>query len=154
MIAIDEHVDGLKPNMSSEVTVKIDERKNVLRLPVQAVLESGGKKFCYIRKGESIEKKAVKTGLNNYKFVEVLEDGSEVKEGDVIVLNARAYAEKVNDLQGSGGQDEAGYMKDRGNRKRAPGGSPGGKATPGQTPGSRAGSPTKGKPADVSTNQP
>jgi hypothetical protein len=153
MIAIDEHIDGLKPNMSSEVTVKIDERKNVLKLPVQAVLESAGKKFCYVRKGEAIEKKIVKTGLNNYKFVEIIEEGSEVKEGDVIVLNARAYAEKVNDLQG-GGQDSAGNMKDRGNRKRGGAASPGGKAPPGQSPGARDGAPGKGKTADVSSNQP
>jgi multidrug efflux pump subunit AcrA (membrane-fusion protein) len=154
VVAIDEHIEGLRPNMSAEVTVKIDERKDVLRLPVQAVLESGGRKFCYVRKGDMVEKKTVKTGLNNYKFVEILDDGSEVKEGDIIVLNARAYAEKVNDLQGGTGQDAAGYMKDRGNRKRGGPNGPGGKAPQGQTPGSRAGSPGKGKPADVSANQP
>src|SRR4029079_15459831 len=114
VVTIDEHVDDLRPNMSAEVTVKIDERKNVLRLPVQAVLDSGGKKFCYIKQGETIEKKNVQTGLNNYKFVEVVAEGSDVKEGDMIVLNARAYAEKVNDLQGNASDSAGGNMKDRG----------------------------------------
>jgi len=116
LVTLDEYVEGLKPNMSAEVTVQVDESRHVLRLPIQAVLESGGKKFCYVKHDESIEKKMVKTGLNNYKFVEVLEDGSEVKEGDLIVLNARTYAEKMNDLQGAG--SEAGGVK---GGKRKPG---------------------------------
>jgi HlyD family secretion protein len=144
LITIDEHVDDLRPNMSAEVTMKLDERKNVLRLPVQAVLDSGGKRFCYIKKGESIEKKTVRTGLNNYKFVEVMQEGSEVKEGDLVVLNARAYAEKVNDLQGNTSESSGGNMKDRGRGGRRPNAK-----TPPAPP--RVASPTK--PAEVTNNQ-
>jgi multidrug efflux pump subunit AcrA (membrane-fusion protein) len=116
LVSIDEPVEGLKPNMSAEVTVKIDERKNVLRLPVQAVLESGGKKFCYVKHGNSIGKKTVVTGLNNYKFVE-LADGSEVQDKDLVVLNARSYAERVGDLQGNVNIDPSSLIKER-NHKR------------------------------------
>jgi multidrug efflux pump subunit AcrA (membrane-fusion protein) len=117
LVSIDEPIEGLKPNMSAEVTVKIDERKNVIRLPVQAVLESGGKKFCYVKHGNSIDKKTVNTGLNNYKFVEIT-DGSELQEKDLVVLNARSYAEKVGDLQGNVSIDPSSLIKDRHNRKR------------------------------------
>jgi multidrug efflux pump subunit AcrA (membrane-fusion protein) len=116
LVSIDEPVEGLKPNMSAEVTVKIDERKNVLRLPVQAVLESEGKKFCYVKHGNAIAKTAVTTGLNNYKFVE-LAAGSEVQEKDLVVLNARSYAEKVGDLKGNVNIDPSSLIKER-NRKR------------------------------------
>jgi hypothetical protein len=116
VVTIDELVENLKPSMSAEVTVKIDERKGVLRLPIQAVLESGGKKFCYVRTETAIEKRTVNTGLNDFKFIEILPT-SEIKEGEQIVLNARAYAEKVNDLQGNVNMDPSAMMKDRGARK-------------------------------------
>ena len=38
-----------------------------------AVLEAGGRKFCYVRNGTDIEKRMLITGLNNSKFVEVKE---------------------------------------------------------------------------------
>lgn len=130
VVAIDETPENLKPNMSAEVTVKIDERKNVLQLPIQAVLESGGEKFCYVKTDASIEKRIVKTGLNNYKFVEILPE-SKVKEHEQIVLNARSYAEKVNDLKGNVNIDPSSGIRDRGNRKNA--GKTGGKTV--QSPG-------------------
>ena len=113
VVAIDETPEVLKPNMSAEVTVKIDERKGVLQLPIQAVLESGGEKFCYVKTETNVEKRIVKTGLNNYKFVEVLPE-SNVKENELIVLNARSYAEKVNDLKGNVNIDPSSGMRDRG----------------------------------------
>ncbi|MFO0813258.1 MAG: hypothetical protein U0796_08575 [Gemmatales bacterium] len=159
VVSIDEVVENLKPSMSAEVTVKIDERKNVLRLPVQAVLESGGKKFCYVRTETAIEKRTVKTGLNDYKFVEIL-PASEIKEGEQIVLNARAYAEKVNDLQGNVNIDVSAMMKDRGARKggagktgEKSGGKPGANGrvaqgtSPSQRPPSTAAAKGEGRPS-------
>jgi HlyD family secretion protein len=116
VVAIDETPEVLKPNMSAEVTVKIDERKNVLQLPIQAVLESGGEKFCYVKTETNVEKRIVKTGLNNYKFVEVLPE-SNIRENELIVLNARSYAEKVNDLKGNVNIDPSNGMRDRANPK-------------------------------------
>lgn len=133
VVAIDETPEILKPNMSAEVTVKIDERKGVLQLPIQAVLESGGEKFCYVKTETNVEKRIVKTGLNNYKFVEVLPE-SNLKENELIVLNARSYAEKVNDLKGNVNIDPSSGMRDRGNRK-----------TPAKIPGKLAQAPGKGK---------
>ncbi len=118
LVAIDETPENLKPNMSAEVTVKIDERRNVLQLPVQAVLESGGEKFCYVKTDTNIEKRMVKTGLNNYKFVEILPE-SKIKENELIVLNSRAYAEKVNDLKGNVNIDPSSGIRDRNKGKGA-----------------------------------
>ena len=101
LVRIDEVVENLKPGMSAEVTVIVDERENVLRLPVQAVLESAGQKFCYVRDKDKIVKRKLVTGLNNSKFVEILPE-SELKEGEEVLLNARQYAEKQDDLKASG----------------------------------------------------
>lgn len=104
LVAIDDAVEGLKPGMSAEVTIMVDERTNVLKLPVQAVIEAGGSRFCYVREpsGE-IVKRELQIGLNNNKFLEVLPD-SKLKEGEMVLLNARTYAEKQGDLQSAGGE--------------------------------------------------
>lgn len=159
VVTIDEPAENLKPSMSAEVTVNIDERKNVLRLPVQAVLESGGKKFCYVKKDTAIEKRTVKTGLNDYKFVEILPE-SEIKENELVVLNARSYAEKVNDLQGNVNIDPGSIMRDRGGmRKGGPGPGKGpGKPIAGQHKGGAVPTAEKGKQsataADVTAPKP
>ena len=112
-VAVDEPVGNLKPGMSAEVTIFIDERDKVLRLPVQSVLDMEGNKFCYIQSGEHrVEKRTLKTGLNNGKHVEIL-DTSEVKEGEMVLVNARAYAEKSGDLQLSTKQEQTGVVKQR-----------------------------------------
>lgn len=98
LVRIDETVENLKPGMSAEVTVIVDERDHVLRLPVQAVLETGGQKFCYVREKDRIVKRRLVTGLNNSRFLEILPE-SELKEGEEVLLNARQYAEKQDDLK-------------------------------------------------------
>jgi len=109
IVLIDEKIEGLKPGMSAEVTIKVDELDNVLRLPVHAVLEANGRKFCYVKTASGIEKRIVTTGLNNSKFVEIKEgdppagllkegDVYGVKEGEIVVMNPRSIAEKRGDL--------------------------------------------------------
>jgi hypothetical protein len=101
LVAIDEQVEGLKPGMSAEVTILVDEVNDVLRLPVHSVLESGGKKFCYVKTpAGTIEKRELVTGLNNYKFVEIKPE-SNLKVGELVVVNPRPVAEKRGDLQGN-----------------------------------------------------
>ena len=99
LVSIDGTSDMLKPGMSAEVTIKIDERDHVLRLPVQAVLESNGQRFCYVKQPDSkIVKRHISSGLNNNNFIEIMSD-SEIKENELVLMNPRAYAEKMNDLQ-------------------------------------------------------
>ena len=99
LVSIDEGVENLKPGMSAEVTIKVDERSDVLKLPVQAVLEIAGKKVCYVQDASGmITKRNINVGMNNTRFVELL-TASEVKEGERVLLNARGYAEKTGELQ-------------------------------------------------------
>jgi multidrug efflux pump subunit AcrA (membrane-fusion protein) len=108
-VLVDQKIEGLKPGMSAEVTIKVEELENVIRMPVHAVLESNGRKFCYVGNGSGIEKRMLITGLNNNKFVEIketeppagwLREGERygVKEGEIVVMNPRALAERRNDL--------------------------------------------------------
>jgi len=127
--------------MSAEVTVGVEEIENVLKLPVHAVMEAGGKKFCYVKpeKGEP-QKRELKTGLNNNKFIELLPD-SDVKEGDLVIVNSRTLAERRGDLQadykdpGEGLQDNNGKPRRKNPDKNgagavSPGGAPRGPGGP------------------------
>lgn len=78
---------GLKPGMTAEVTVKVKTIPNVLFVPVQAVSQHKDKHFAYVQKGTGLEKREVKVGETNDKYV-VIESG--LDEGDQVVLDARA----------------------------------------------------------------
>ena len=95
LVTINEKEDIRKPGMTAEVTIFVDEHDDVLRVPVQAVLEAGGEKFCYVKSGRDVKRRVVQTGLNNNRFVEIK---SGLEESDLVVQNPRALAEKRGDL--------------------------------------------------------
>jgi HlyD family secretion protein len=100
IVAVDEEVPNLRPGMSAEVTIYLEgERENVLRLPIHAVLEVNGKKFCYVKNEQTgeIEKRSIRTGVSNNRWVEILPE-SELREGELVVLNPRTLAERRGDL--------------------------------------------------------
>lgn len=134
VVSVDDLVDNLKPGMSAEVTIFIDERTDVMRLPVQAVLDMDGNKFCYVQEGERhVAKRTLKTGLNNGKHVEIL-DGSDLKEGELVLVNARSYAERIGDLQVSAKQEQTGVVRQHKEGQKAQPAGSGPKSTRGSGP--------------------
>jgi multidrug efflux pump subunit AcrA (membrane-fusion protein) len=95
LITVHDSTEELRPGMSAEVTIFVDERENVLRIPIHAVLEVAGEKFCYVKVGQQIEKRVLDTGLNNNRFVEVRKG---LNDGDLVVQNPRPLAERRGDL--------------------------------------------------------
>lgn len=89
LIALEgDNRDGrLKPGMSVDVSILLAERRNVLRVPITAVVAQGRQAFCFVKKGDKHERRRVTLGLDNYKHVEILEG---VQEGEEVVLNPRA----------------------------------------------------------------
>jgi RND family efflux transporter MFP subunit len=98
IVAIDEDTDrlNLKPGMSVEVTVFVDKREDVVRLPVHAVLEVNEEKFCYVQTDNGVVKRTLVTGLNNNRFVEIKKG---LEEGELVVQNPRQLAAQRGDLQ-------------------------------------------------------
>ena len=90
LVTIDEVVEGLRPDMSAEVTIQIDPPKEpVLCVPIQAVVggaEIGPKRKLYVMTPNGPQEKEVTLGLFNDKMVEV-RDG--LKEGDDVILNPK-----------------------------------------------------------------
>ncbi|MHC4571770.1 MAG: efflux RND transporter periplasmic adaptor subunit [Planctomycetota bacterium] len=83
-VSIDGTHDSIKTGMSAKVEITIDELKDVLIVPIQAVITQEGKKVCYCLKKNRPQKREVETGSFNNNFVEIK---SGLAEGDKVMLN-------------------------------------------------------------------
>lgn len=90
IIRIDGEVQNLKPGMTAVAEIHVDRLKDVLSVPVQAVVQRGRENWCWVDRGGRPEKRVVKLGRSNDKFVHV-EEG--LAAGDRVVLNPMAILE-------------------------------------------------------------
>ncbi len=146
MIAIDDHLEGLRPGMSAQVTIHTDSHADrVLIAPLDAIVGSfrmGSIRKCYVKTPNGPEPREVIVGLMNDQYAEIksgLQDGDEVFRNAFKLLDEKEQAE----FSGGGGMpDNAGK---RGGFKKGgegnPGGGPGGPGSPGGpgAPGNRPG---------------
>lgn len=144
-VLIEDEVEGLKPDMTAEVTIHVDAAKEqVLAVPLQAVIggtELGAKREVFVRTPTGYDKREVTLGLYNDKSVEV-RDG--LREGDEVVLNPKVLLgdskAKTRDTAGESGEKagkEGGEKKKGGpggKKGTGPGGPKGGPAGPGGPP--------------------
>lgn len=86
-VRIDSDVGNLKPGMTADVEILISDTKDVLTVPVAAVVDQSGSQFCWVQTPSGPERRPLKLGATNDKMVEV-KDG--VSEGDAVILNPRA----------------------------------------------------------------
>lgn len=104
-----EDLDRLRPGMSARVAVLAHEVKQVVTVPLQAILEredrSGGlglmarsRSMVYVLKGDTVEERILRLGASTRRAAEVL-DG--VKEGEEIIngppkgLSSLAQGKKI-----------------------------------------------------------
>jgi hypothetical protein len=93
-IKIDGSPEGLRPGLTAEVKIRVEQLPDVLQVPVQAVFQHGGKNYCIVYGGTGQwDLREVSLGSTNDKFVVV---HSGVHEGEKVVLGATAYRDKVN----------------------------------------------------------
>jgi len=93
-IVIDGTHDWLKPGMSSEAEIIIDELPDVLQVPLQAVSPSNGEQVCYVANSFGAERRVVKTGAFSESFIEITH-GLEV--GEVVLLRAPEGMEETGE---------------------------------------------------------
>jgi len=86
-------IADLKPGMSAEIEIVLAEHKDVLVLPVAAVLELEDGFHCWVKAGGIIVKRTIILGDSNDIFV-VIKDG--LSEGEDVILNPLAY---IDDAQ-------------------------------------------------------
>jgi len=87
-------VEGLKPGMTAVVNMHVDKIEDVLAVPVQSIIQSNGKTWCYTDARNGVTRKDIKIGRSNDKFVHVQEG---LSGGDRVVLNSMDIYEQQND---------------------------------------------------------
>ncbi len=95
----------LKPGMSVQVSILLDELQDVLQVPVQAVAGKVGEPVVWVWNGEEATPQRVELGLSNDRFVEVK---SGVRTGDrVLLAPPREESRSETDDEPGAKQDDA-----------------------------------------------
>ncbi len=91
-----DSIPGLMPGMSAEVKVTIAEHRDVLTVPVAAIVTCIQGTFCWVKTDAGIEKRTLQLGDTNDRFT-VVEAG--LLEGAKVILNPLAIEEAKNLIQ-------------------------------------------------------
>ncbi len=94
IIKLPQH-PGLKPGMSAVVDIVLADHKDVLTVPVAAIIEGSGGLFCWVQTPEGARKRVVRVGDTNDQYSIIL-DG--LSESDEVVLNPLAYIDEAQEL--------------------------------------------------------
>ncbi|MFO0956675.1 MAG: efflux RND transporter periplasmic adaptor subunit [Isosphaeraceae bacterium] len=86
-VKIDNSPSSLRPGMSAQVEILIEQLDDVMSVPVQAILSFGGKDHVYVRQGDEWSRVEVKLGTSNDKLIEISEG---LNEGDEVALSPLA----------------------------------------------------------------
>jgi multidrug resistance efflux pump len=113
LVRINGSPPGLRPGLTAEVKIRVEQLPDVLQMPVQSVFEHGGKYYCVIPAGRRFKVQEVQIRSTNDKVV-VVRGG--LQEGQQVVLNAAAYRDKLElpELPA-----ENGHLASRGAQRRA-----------------------------------
>ena len=91
-ITLDEAPQGLKPGMSAQVEVLVDDRPDVLQVPVSSVYVDKGYQVAYVKTARGPEVRRVDLGLSNDRNVEIL---SGLQAGETVYLYKPAGAPEL-----------------------------------------------------------
>jgi RND family efflux transporter MFP subunit len=92
-------VPTLKEGLSVNVTIVLDESKDIIIVPVRAISTEGGISYVTVMKDDdTTEKRTVKTGINDWQYIEVTEG---LTEGEKIVISQSASSTSTNNSNSS-----------------------------------------------------
>jgi HlyD family secretion protein len=131
---------NLRPGMSAQVEILVEELDNVLSVPVQAILQFKGKEYVFVKDGDGFRREAIDLGISNDQHVEVKKG---LKAGELVAMtpNSLLSEDERREAYSVAAKDAA--KKDFGSTdpaaKDAPakgvGGLPGQGAAPGKSEG-------------------
>lgn len=111
IVTIDEDVEHLKPGMTAVVEIHVDRLKDVLSVPVQAIVQRVGDSWCYVEAAGVVERRILKLGRSNDKFVEI-SDG--LLDDDRVVLNPMAIVDEALQSESSNSANDHSRSKAEG----------------------------------------
>lgn len=95
IIHLDDEVDNLKPGMTAVCEIHVDRIKDILTIPVQAVVQIESDNWCYVDSENGVERRMLELGLSNDKFVHIKKG---LTAGQRVVLNPTAILEEIEQL--------------------------------------------------------
>ena len=124
--------DQLKLGMNGTATILVEERENVLLVPITALNTSRGESYVWLKAdgaadGEPGVRTTVETGLSDENFAEVL---SGLNEGDVVLITREASTSDSRDSMGGMMMDMGGGMPGGAFDGNMPSGMPSGGSMP------------------------
>ena len=106
----EEALKELRPGMSCAISILADRAEEAIFVPLQAVFVDKGEPIAFVSKGDGHERRALKVGRSNDKFVEILEG---VKEGEEVLLSPPAgFAPSAAEDSKAAALDKAGMKAD------------------------------------------
>lgn len=94
VLALEQQQPGLKPGQRVEATIVLEERKDAVTVPRQAVFEREGRSVVYVRNGRTYEPRDVQLGPAGLGR-QVVEQG--VEPGDLVALRDPTRPGRVKD---------------------------------------------------------
>ncbi len=92
-----EQIRQLRPGLTAEVEIVVEQRRDVLQVPIQSVVNIGPKRYAWVNRDGQVERRELLVGMSNDRFVEVT-DG--VEAGQMVVLNPRSsFDEEIAALE-------------------------------------------------------
>jgi len=76
----------LKPGMFARIEVALKQKPDALAVPREAAFEEGGKRFVFVVEGSQAFRRAVVTGIEQDRLIEVVEG---LKDGDKVVIRGQ-----------------------------------------------------------------
>lgn len=128
-VVIENGPPGLRPGMSAQVEILIEELPDVLALPVQAILAFKGKEFVYVQNATNgFDRREVTTGMSNDKLVEIKKG---INKGEFIALSPTLLMTEEEKREAFSGASKDDAKKEWGNDANAPKDAPKGDPTKG-----------------------
>ena len=112
-----EESKDLLPGMTAEVEILVADLKDVIALPVAAVVEKGGHFYCWVKTPKKIERRRLVMGMSNDEFIEI-KDGGAV--GDEVVLSPRAVVPEARDIDEDESPDDKKSAEDKSDKPAPP----------------------------------
>jgi len=108
-IDIEDPPDGLRPGMTAQVNVLVEQIDEAVQIPINAVLERQGRFFCAVPRSDgSLETREILVGSSNEDLLVVL---SGLSGGETVVMQPNT--EQILELLELPDDSEAGQATDR-----------------------------------------
>ena len=92
-----ENVSRLKPGLTAQIEILVQQRADVLQVPVQSVISVGKRRVAFVLGEKGPERRNLKIGDSSDTAVEILKG---VKEGEQVVMNPRThFADQIQELE-------------------------------------------------------